>query len=146
MFRSKFLSLYNAGLHHMIVSLKVERLKDKYGVISVKLPTVTTVTKKNKTAFFSFSKKKRCCHQFLTVCADRPPAFYMFIFCSLPQREKCASVHDRCSTGTLLLWLQRCPNFTLKDITPPTHFSTHRLVTTSTARAHLTALSVLHYF
>lgn len=90
----------------MILSLKVERLKDKYRVISVKLPTVTTVTKKNKAVhFFSFSKKKCCCHQFLKVSADRPPAFYMFSFCSLPQREKCASVHDRCSTGTLLLWL-----------------------------------------
>lgn len=58
MFRSKFLSLYNAGLHHMILSLKVERLKDKYRVISVKLPTVTTVTKKNKTVhFFLFQRR-----------------------------------------------------------------------------------------
>lgn len=42
----------------MILSLKVERLKDKYRVISVKLPTVTTVTKKNKTVhFFLFQRR-----------------------------------------------------------------------------------------
>lgn len=40
----------------MILSLKVERLKDKYRVISVKLPTVTT--KKNKTVhFFLFQRR-----------------------------------------------------------------------------------------